>query len=210
MGDANPAQPYMVAGRESMNVETLAYPRFAGACHEPRLRGAEILHGGHLDVGRFAFEHIGWRARPFGDGDVVGQAVDASGGGAPVCGEDQRKGERLRRLHGSQRRAWRRRQHPAVGVHLLDGVAHRRPGRSSAMEFGRLDGAGDEIARGKRPSGVVDEHDVRRRRNERLKPGENALLAGFAAHHRWAKNGRSGWRRGAPSLRHRAPGRRDG
>ena len=91
----------MVAGREGVDVETLADPRLARVCHEPRLGGAQILHGRHLDVGGIAFEHISRRARPFGDRDVVGEVVDAGGRRAPVRRQDQRKGERLRRLHGA-------------------------------------------------------------------------------------------------------------
>ena len=67
-----------------------------------RASAAEILHGGHLDVGGVAFEHISWRARPFGDRDVVGEVADAGGGGAPMRREDEREAEGLRRLHGPQ------------------------------------------------------------------------------------------------------------
>ena len=37
MGDANAAQPHVVAGREGVNVEALADPRLARARREPRL-----------------------------------------------------------------------------------------------------------------------------------------------------------------------------
>ena len=174
-----------------MDVEALADPDLARARHEPGLGGAEILHGGHLDVGRIAFKHVSRRSRPFGDRDVVGEAGDAGGGGAPVRREDQRKGERLRRLHRFQRRARRGRQHPAVGVHLLDGIAHRRPRRGRSVALGRLNRARDEIGRGEGPGRVVDEHNVRRGCNERFEPCENALLACFAA-----GRGRSERRRG--------------
>ena len=58
-------------------------------------------------------------ARPGGDRGVVGQAVDAGGGGAPVRVEDQREAERLRRLHRAQGGAVGRGDDAAVGVDLL-------------------------------------------------------------------------------------------
>ena len=101
MGDANAAQPHVVAGREGVNIEALADPRLARARREPRLGRFEILHGGHLDVGGVAFEHISRRARPFGDRNVVGEIADAGRGGAPMRREDEGEAKGLRRLHGS-------------------------------------------------------------------------------------------------------------
>ena len=81
----------MVAGREGVDVETLADPRLARVSHEPRLGGAHILHGRHLEVGGIAFEHIGRRARPFGDRNVVGEIDDAGGRRAPMGRQDEGK-----------------------------------------------------------------------------------------------------------------------
>src|ERR1700722_12629824 len=96
MGDAKAAQPYVIAGREGVNIEALADPRLAKARGEPRLSRFEILHGGHLDVGGVAFEHIGRRARPFGRRHIVSEIIDASGGGASMPLGGERKGKSLR------------------------------------------------------------------------------------------------------------------
>ena len=164
------------------------------ARREPRLGRFEILHGGHLDVGGVAFEHISRRARPFGDRDVVGEIADAGGGGAPMRREDERKAKGLRRLHGSERRARRGREHPAVDVDLLDGVAHRRSGRRRPMALGGLDRPRDEGRGGEGPRRVVDEHDIRLGRGERLEPGQNALLTGRAPDRRRPERRRGGRR----------------
>ena len=141
-------------------------------CGEPRLGRFEILHGGHLDVEGIAFEHVGRRARPFGDRDVVGEVADAGGRGAPMRREDEGKAEGLRRLHGPQARARRGREHPAVGVDLLDGVAHRRSRRRRAVSLGGFDRPRDEGRGGEGPRRVVDEDDLRpgRRRWPRGRP----------------------------------------
>ena len=135
----------MVAGREGVDVETLADARLARVSHEPRLRGAEILHGRHLEVGRIALEDIGRRARPFGDRDVVGEIADARGSRAPMRLEDQREAERLRRLHRAQARAGRGGEHPALAVDLLDRVAEPRSRRRRAMACRRLNRPRDEL-----------------------------------------------------------------
>ncbi len=144
MGDANAAQPHVVAGCKGVNVETLADPRLARARREPRLRGFEILHRGHLYVGGIAFEHVSRRARPFGDRDVVSQIADAGCGGAAMGREDERESKGLRRLHGSERRARRGREDSAVDIDLLDGVAHRSSGRRRPMTLGGLNCARHE------------------------------------------------------------------
>ena len=180
MGDANAAQPHVVAGRKGVNIEALADPGLAEVRREPRLRRVEILHCGHLDVGGIAFEHVSRRARPFGDRDVVSEIADAGRGGAPVGREDEREAKSLRRLHGSQRRARGRREHSTIDVDLFDSVAHRRSGRRRSMALGSLDGARHESCRREGSRCVVDEHDVRRRCGERLEPGQNALLPGRA------------------------------
>ncbi len=167
----------MVAGREGVNVEALADPRLAQARREPRLGRFEILHGGHLDVGGVAFEHISGRARPFSDRDVVGKVADACGGGAPMRFENQREAEGLRRLHGSQRRSRRRREDSAVDIDLLDRVAHWRSGRRRPMPLGGLDRPRDKRGGGEGPHPVVDQHDIRLRSRENLEPGQNTLLA---------------------------------
>ena len=197
MRDANAAQPYVVAGREGVNVEALADPRLARARREPRLGCAQILHGGHLDVGGVAFEHISRRAGPFGDRDVVGEVADPGGGGAPMRRENEREAEGLRRLHGPQRRARRGRENSALDVDLLDGVAHRRSRRRRPMALGGVDRARNEVYRGEGARRVVDEHDIRLRWREGLEPGQNALLAGRAPDRRRPKR-RSGARRQMP------------
>jgi hypothetical protein len=180
MGDANATQPHVVAGREGVNIEALADPRLAQTRHEARLGRAEIPHGGHLDVGGIAFEHISRRARPFGDRHIVGEVPDASGGGALMRSEDKGKAKRLRRLHCAERRARRGREHPAVHIDLLDGVAHRRSGRGRPVALGGLDRARHEFLRWEWPHCVVDQHNLRLRFGDDLEPGQNALLAGRA------------------------------
>jgi hypothetical protein len=91
----------MVAGGESVDVEALADPYVGRRVDEPRFGGAEVVHGRHFRVRRVAGEDIGRVSRPSGDGRVVGQTVDAGGGGAPVRLEDQREAKRLRRLDGA-------------------------------------------------------------------------------------------------------------
>ncbi len=159
----------------------------------------EILNGGHLDVGRVALEHVSGRARPFGDRDVVGKVSDAGGGGALMRGEDQGQAKRLRRLHRAERRARRGREHPAVDVDLLDGVAHRRSGGSRPVALRGLNRAGDEGGGGEGPHGVVDKHDIRLRCGESLEAGQDALLTGRAPDRRRRERRRCARRK----MRHR-------
>ena len=98
--------------------------------------------------------------------------------------QDQGKAEGLRRLHGPQGRARRGREHPAVGIDLLDGVAHRRSRRRRPVALGGFNRAGDEGRGGEGPHGVVDQHDLRLGRVEGLEAGQNALLARRAADRR--------------------------
>ncbi len=74
--------------------------------------------------------------------------------------EDEGKAEGLRRLHGPQARARRGREHPAVGVDLLDGVAHRRSRRRRAVSLGGFYRPCDEGRGGEGPRRVVDEDDL--------------------------------------------------
>ena len=99
--DADAAKPDMVAGRECVDVETLADARLVRCACEPRFCGPQILHRGHLGVSRIALEHISGSARPFGDRDVVGEFGDAFGRRAPVGLENEREAKRLWRLHGA-------------------------------------------------------------------------------------------------------------
>ena len=94
--------------------------------------------------------------------------------------EDEREAKGLRRLHGSQRRARRGREDSAVGVDLLDSVAHRRSGRRRPVALGGLNRARHEVCRREGSRCVVDEHDIRLRCGEGLEPGQNALLTGRA------------------------------
>ena len=110
--NAHAAEPDVVAGREGVDVEALADADVSRRVEQPRFGGAEVFHGRHLHVRRIAVEDIGLMSRPGGDRRVVGQAVDAGGGGAPVRVEDQRRSgtpaasaPRARR----RGRAWRRR-----------------------------------------------------------------------------------------------------
>ena len=152
-----------------------------------------------LTLSGIAFEHVSRRARPFGDRDVVGEVADAGGRGAPMRREDEGKAEGLRRLHGPQARARRGREHPAVGVDLLDGVAHRRSRRRRAVSLGGFDRPRDEGRGGEGPRRVVDEDDLRLGRGDGLEAGQNALLARRAADRRGRERRRRAW----PQMRHR-------
>ena len=187
------AKPDMVAGREGVDVEPLPDARLARCARDPRFRGAEILHRGHLAVPRIALEHVSRRARPFGDRNVVGHIAGAFGRRPPVGLQNEGETKRLRRLHGAERRARRGCKHAALPVNLFDRVAERRSGRRSAMVFGGADSAGDELAGGKGARRVVDEDDVGLRLHERLEPGEHALLPRRAAdRRRTERSGRLG------------------
>ena len=190
VGDANAAEPHGVAGREGVDVEALADPRLARVSPETRLGCDQILHCRHLEVGGVAFEHISRRARPFGDRDIVGEVADAGLGCAPMRRQDQGKAKGLGRLHGPQGRARRRREHPAIGIDLLDGVAHRRPRRRRPVTLRGLDRAGDQGRGGEGPHRVVDQHDVRLGRVEGFEAGQNALLARRAPDRRRPERGR--------------------
>ncbi len=86
---------------------------------------------------------------PFGDGGVVGQAVEIGARGAPMSVEDRIETEALRRLHGAQRIARRRGDDQAGFIDLLDRVAQPRSRRRGAVARGGGDGARDQRFRGK-------------------------------------------------------------
>ena len=102
-----------------MDVEALADADVGRRVEKPRFGGAEVVHGRDFHVRRIAVEDVGLMSRPGGDRRVVGQAVDAGGGGAPMRVEDQRIAERLRRLRRAQQGAVGRGDDAALGVDLL-------------------------------------------------------------------------------------------
>ncbi len=120
--DADAAEPDVIAGREGVDVETLADADVARRVQQPRLGRAQILHRRHLGVVRVALEDMGRMARPGGDRAVVGQVADAFAARAPMRLEDQIEAEGLRRLHRAQRGAIRRSDDAARAVDLLDRV----------------------------------------------------------------------------------------
>ena len=180
VGDANAAQPHMVAGREGVNVEALADPRFAQARREPRLGCFEILHGGHLDVGGVAFEHISRRARPFGDRHIVSKVADAGGGGAPMRSRMSGKRKACGVCTALKRGARRGREDMAVTSTCLTVSLIGVPGAAAPWRSAASIARAMRAGRG-RPHRIVDEHDLRIRCRESLEPCHNALLTGRAA-----------------------------
>ena len=162
MRNAHAAEPDVIAGGESVDVEALAGPDVSRGVEQPRFGGAEVFHGRHLHVRRIAVEDMGIVSRPGGDRRVVGEAVDAVGGGAPMRVADQLVAERLRRLRRAQVRAIEGGDDSALGVDLFDRVAERRAGRRGAEALRRRNRAIDQGGGGKDARGVVDEDEVGR------------------------------------------------
>ena len=76
-----------------------------------------------------------------------------------IGGHKQAPRKALRRLHGPEFRAVRRRRDDAVLDHL-DRVLLRHGGNRRAVLPGRLDDGLNRRARDERPRRVVDEHDI--------------------------------------------------
>ncbi len=102
VGQADAAEPDVVAGGKAVHVETLADARLARLARQPRFGRAEVRHRGHLEVLRIALEHEGGRARPFGDRHVVGEVADLHPGCTSVRFQNQRETKGLRGLHRPQ------------------------------------------------------------------------------------------------------------
>ena len=121
---------------------------------------------------------------PFGQRGVVGEIVAAGGSGLAVRVEQRGKGERLRRLHAAQLRAVERAGDQARGIDPLDRVGDFEPGDRRAGLRAGGDRARHQRGRAERPRRVVDQHDVRGARAQRLQAGPHRGLPGRAAEHR--------------------------
>ncbi len=181
VGDEHAREPNAAALGERVDVEALADSRFCRPRAEPRFGLGQVLHRRHLEIVGVAVEHVDGDAHPLGDGGVVGE-IGAFG--APVRGENEVELEGLRRLHGAQRRAVGSADDPTLGVDLLDRVGDRGPRHGGAVGYRRLDRAGDERGRGKRPRAVVDQRDVDGEIALRLEAEPHALLPRLAAESR--------------------------
>ena len=115
-------------------------------------------------------------ASPFGERRVVGEIRKARPGGAPMRRNDQRKVERLRRLHRAQVTAVERFSHMRRVVDLLDGVGDGDGRHSGAAGFTGDDGAADQGVSQKRPRRIVNEDDSGSARRERLEAGAHRGL----------------------------------
>ena len=75
MGNADPAQPDMIAGREGVDVEALAdarLARYAGIRASAARKSCMVVT---LKLAGSPSNTIGRRARPFGDRNVVGEVA---------------------------------------------------------------------------------------------------------------------------------------
>jgi len=105
--------------------------------------------------------------------------------------EDQIEMKTLRRLHGAQRRAGRRRDDQSVFADLLDRVVETGPRGRGAVTRGGGDGAPHERRRGESPGAIMDQHQIGRRPPSRL---------GFQARQNAGLTRRPAERRGAQRL----------
>ena len=112
----------MIAVGEGVHVEAVAGAH-VGKRGELQDFGADkIVVGRQLHVAGFAFEHADAMAGPFGERGIVGEVLEAGGGGAPMRIENEIEGESLRRLHHAQPAAVERFGHHRRGIDLLHGV----------------------------------------------------------------------------------------
>src|SRR5271166_102512 len=96
------AKPDVVARTESMHVIALTDPDILEIADEPRFGNREIFGAGDFHIACIPLKNMDAMSSPFGDGRIVGETVGACGGGLSMCGENEIKIKRLRRLHGPQ------------------------------------------------------------------------------------------------------------
>ena len=187
--DQDAAQPDAFAGREGVDVETLADPDLGDIRGQPRLGLAQILHRRHFHIIEFAVEDEDGVSSRLGDRRVVGQI---GAGGVAVRLEDQIEAESLRRLNRAKRRALGRGDDAPFAVDLFDRVGHRRRGHGGAVEPRRLDRPRDQFARSERSGAVVDQYEIRPQVRLRLEAVADAALPRRAAEDRRGQRARGG------------------
>ena len=177
--DLHPAQPDMVAGGEGVHVEAGAEAghvgghgagsrrwQVGGGGREGAVRLDQVGGLGDLAVGDVAREHHHRQAGPFGEGAVVGEAVEALRGGVPVGAEERAEDEGLGGLDRAQVLPGRGLVDPADAGRDVDdaldrvGDRHARNGRT-VVAPGR-DRPGDQRGIHVGARRIVDQHDLGR------------------------------------------------
>ena len=186
MRDAHAAERDMIAGPERVHVVTEAGAHI-GEGRKLGCPGAhEVIRRGELHIGGFALEGADLDAGPFGQRRVIGEVL-APGGARPLMGLQQdREGERLRRLHQAKWRALDRSGHDAGRIDGLDRIGDRKCRNGSPAGPRSRDPARDQGRGRKRPRRIVHEHDVRPAGAQGLKSGTHRCLPGGAAENRIA------------------------
>ena len=106
---------------------------------------------------------------PFGDGGVVGQAFNSGARGLSMRIENQIEMKALRRLHGAQRGAGRRRDDQFVFTDLLDRIVEAGPRSRGPIARGGGDGPPDQRLRRESAGAIMDQHEVWRQWLRRLR-----------------------------------------
>ena len=183
VGDLHAAQPHVVAFGKAVHVE-------AGAVARLQQRGRRRQQAlGKLDVGCRRQFHVApaagneahRQARPFRQSGIVGE-IDAPGGcGTAVGFEDDIVAKRLRCLSPPQACTVHGARDGAVRRFLFQRVADRFGGDGARRGVECGDELADKGGREKWPSGVVDQHAVRRPPAQRLEAREDGRLTRGAA-----------------------------
>ncbi len=152
------AEPDMVALAEGVDIKTLARADVRQIVEHSGFGAQKILTCGQLDVVGFAGEDENAMAGPFRHGGVVGQFAAAVGAHGPMGGENEPEPERLRRLHGAQRRTVGRRHDALVLGDFLDRVDHGKAGNRRAFFARGVQRPSDQSGPHEGPGRVMDQH----------------------------------------------------
>ena len=180
--DLHARQHHVVAGRESVDIESGAGAdvgkRLGLFCLEAR----KIFRRRELEVARLAVEYRDLEACPFGKRRVVGEIIASRGQRSPMRLDQYGKCKRLGGLHHAQARAVERGfDHLPGRIEQLDRVGNRQDRNGGPRARGGCDSAGHQGGGRKRAGCVMNEYDVGPVPGQGFEAGPHRRLPGCAA-----------------------------